>query len=116
LHDPVSADDVVKTIAQYDVLAAPSQQFETGPLVVLEAFAAGLPVIGTRLGGIAELVQDGVNGLLVDAGSEIAWAKALRQLVEQPELLQRWRSGVRPPRTIDAVADDMAAVYRLVAA
>jgi glycosyltransferase involved in cell wall biosynthesis len=116
LHDPVEPDAVVATIAQYDVLAAPSQQFETGPLVVLEAFAAGLPVVGTRLGGIAELVQDGVNGLLVESGSVTAWANAFRSLVEDRALLQRLRGGIRPPRRIEDVADDMYAIYQKVAA
>ncbi|HEY0303517.1 MAG TPA: glycosyltransferase, partial [Longimicrobiales bacterium] len=115
LHEPVAPDDVVATIAPYDVLAAPSEQFETGPLVVLEAFAAGLPVIGTRLGGIAELVEDGVNGLLVGRSSNGAWAEAFERLAEDPALLARLRQGVRRPRSIEAVADDMAAVYRKVA-
>jgi glycosyltransferase involved in cell wall biosynthesis len=115
LHEPVAPDDVVRTIAQYDVLAAPSQQFETGPLVVLEAFAAGLPVIGTRLGGIAELVQDGVNGLLVEPGNDAGWVDVLRQLAQAPDRIQLLRAGVRPPRAIEAVADDMTAVYRQVA-
>jgi glycosyltransferase involved in cell wall biosynthesis len=116
LHQPVAPDEVVATIAGYDVLLAPSQQFETGPLVVLEAFAAGLPVVGTRLGGIAELVQDGVNGLLVEAGSVGGWADALRQLAASAELRHRLRAGVRRPRSIETVADEMAAIYQAVAA
>ncbi len=116
LHEAVAPDEVVDTIAQYDVLCAPSQQFETGPLVVLEAFAAGLPVIGTRLGGIAELVEDGVNGLLVDTGSVWGWSQAFQQLHEDRVLLARLRRGVQPPRSIEAVADDMTAIYRSVAA
>ena len=116
LHQPVGPDDVVATIAGYDVLLAPSQQFETGPLVVLEAFAAGLPVVGTRLGGIAELVQDGVNGLLVESGSVAGWADALRKLLADPELLRQLRAGIRVPRSIETVADEMAAIYRTVAA
>lgn len=116
LHDAVSADDVVATIAQHDLLVVPSQQLETGPLVVLEAFAAGLPVLGSRLGGIAELVQDAVNGLLVEPGSVREWSRALERLVREDQLLSRLRAGVRPPRTMTAVADDMAAVYRSIAA
>ena len=115
LHDPVAPDDVVATIAQHDVLAAPSQQFETGPLVVLEAFAAGLPVIGSRLGGIAELVEDEVNGLLVEPGSVSGWADAIDQLAATPELLDKLRGGIRAPRSIETVADEMAAVYQGVA-
>jgi glycosyltransferase involved in cell wall biosynthesis len=117
LHDPVAPDDVVATLARYDVLAAPSQQFETGPLVVLEAFAAGLPVVGTRLGGIAEQVRDGVNGLLIEAGSVLAWSDAFRALQEDGgALLHRLAHGVQTPRSIEAVADDMAVVYQKAAA
>lgn len=116
LHDAIAPETVVSTIVQYDVLVAPSQQLETGPLVVLEGFAAGLPVVGSRLGGIAELVRDGENGLLVEPASVAEWAVALGRLLHEPELLPRLRRGVRPPRTMSAVAEDVALVYRRIAA
>jgi glycosyltransferase involved in cell wall biosynthesis len=65
---PVKPEEVVETIRKYDALVVPSVWLETGPLVVLEAFAAGVPVIGSRLGGIAEMVRDGVDGLLFEVG------------------------------------------------
>ena len=110
-RQPVSADAVVATLTQYDVLAVPSQWLETGPLVVLEAFAAGVPVIGSRLGGIAELVEDGVDGLLVNAHSVADWAEALSKLANDPVLLGRLRSSVRSPRTMADVAAEMVALY-----
>ena len=116
LHDAIAPETVVSTIAQYDVLAAPSQQLETGPLVVLEGFAAGLPVVGSRLGGIAELIRDGENGLLVEPASVAEWALTLGRLLHEPQLLPRLRSGVRPPRTMSAVAEDVAQIYRRIAA
>ncbi|MDP9171223.1 MAG: glycosyltransferase, partial [Acidobacteriota bacterium] len=98
---------------EYDLLAVPSQWLETGPLVVLEAFAAGTPVLGSDLGGIAELVRDGVDGVLVKpAGSVAAWAQAMRRLCGQPELLIRLRAGIRPPRHTREVALEMMPVYR----
>jgi glycosyltransferase involved in cell wall biosynthesis len=112
LHPPVAPEQVIRTIAQYDVLAVPSQQFETGPLVVLEAFAAGLPVVGTALGGIAELVQHDVNGMLVQPGSVLGWTEALQKLAADRTYLARLRGNVKPPRSVDAVADDMVEVYR----
>ncbi|MBV9542925.1 MAG: glycosyltransferase, partial [Chloroflexi bacterium] len=77
---PLESSEVVDGLRGYDVLAVPSQWLETGPLVVLEAFAAGIPVVGSRLGGIAELVEDGVDGLLVTPDSVEEWANALVRL------------------------------------
>jgi glycosyltransferase involved in cell wall biosynthesis len=108
---PVAAQDVVPTLARYDVTVVPSQWLETGPLVVLESFAAGVPVLGSRLGGIAELVRDGVDGLLVEPGSLDAWRHAVRAICGDPALLARLRAGVRPPRTMADAASDMTALY-----
>jgi glycosyltransferase involved in cell wall biosynthesis len=111
LLNPVRSDQVVALLRNYDVLAVPSQSLETGPLVVLDAFAAGIPVIGSNLGGIAEMVHHGVDGLLVDRDSVVAWATALRRLAHDAALLQRLRQGVKPPRGMDAVVDEMARIY-----
>jgi glycosyltransferase involved in cell wall biosynthesis len=107
---PIPNEEVIRTLTRYDALVVPSQWLETGPLVVLEAFAAGIPVIGTRLGGIAELVRDEVDGLLVDLQVE-AWTAVLRRLASERALLARLREGVRPPRTIEVVARETSAVY-----
>ena len=47
-------------------VVVPSRCYEGQPRIILEAFAAGVPVIASRIGGLPELVEDGVNGLLVD--------------------------------------------------
>jgi glycosyltransferase involved in cell wall biosynthesis len=109
--DPVPNDRVVPLLRQYDALAVPSQCLETGPMVVLEAFAAGVPVIGTRLGGIAELVTHGSDGLLVDAGSSVHWVAVFERILQDPNLLQRLRERVRPPRRMADVAADMRELY-----
>jgi glycosyltransferase involved in cell wall biosynthesis len=111
LQSPISGGQVIPSLRTYDVVAIPSQWMETGPMVVLEAFAAGIPVIGSRLGGIAELVQHDVNGLLVEPTSVVAWAEALRTICETPELLARLRAGVRMPRTMMTATDEIEAVY-----
>jgi glycosyltransferase involved in cell wall biosynthesis len=108
---------VVGTIAAHDVLAVPSQLMETGPLVVLEAFAAGVPVVGSALGGIAEMVADGTNGLLVgDFRSPRAWADVLVRLCNDAQWLTTLRHRIDAPPTMDEVATEMATIYETVIA
>lgn len=98
-------------LAGIDVLAVPSQWLETGPLVVLEAFAAGVPVVGSALGGIAELVRHGENGLLVQHDDVAAWAAAIRGLCADAALLETLRRGIGSVRTMADAAQDMHGLY-----
>lgn len=108
---PIQAENVVSLLQGYDGLLVPSTWLETGPLVVLEAFAAGIPVLGSRLGGIAELVTDRVDGLLLPPGDIPAWTEAITRFVQAQTLRERLTKGVRPPRTTAQVADDMMTLY-----
>ena len=110
-HATVPPDDVVATMYAYDLVAVPSRWLETGPLVVLEAFAAGTPVLGARLGGIAELVTHDVDGLLVVPGDPIAWSEAIGSLAATPDRIEELRRGIGPPRSMEDAAADMAALY-----
>jgi sugar transferase (PEP-CTERM/EpsH1 system associated) len=71
-----------------DVFALTSRS-EGMPLVVLEAWAAGVPVVATRVGGLPELVDDGRTGILVDFGDEAALAHALGGLIADPSRARR---------------------------
>jgi glycosyltransferase involved in cell wall biosynthesis len=110
-RSPVPPEGVVQLLSTYDLVAVPSRWLETGPLVVLEAFAAGTPVLGSRLGGIAELVTDGVNGILVEVDSLEGWKEAIGRLLEDRTQIETLRRGIRPPRSIEEVADEMIEVY-----
>jgi glycosyltransferase involved in cell wall biosynthesis len=81
-------DDVAELLASSDVFVL-SSRAEGLPISILEAMAAGLPVVATRVGGIPELVVDGETGFLVPAGDAPARADALRRLVEDPALRER---------------------------
>ena len=111
---PFDSRDAAKVIGRYDVTLVPSQVLETGPLVILESFAAGVPVVGSRLGGIAERVRDGIDGLLVTAGDRAEWAATLERVVQDPALLSRLASAANVPRTMRDVAEEMRDVYRRV--
>ncbi len=112
IHAPVPPDQVVETMKEYDAVAVPSVWLETGPLVVLEAFAAGVPVLGSDLGGIAEWVTHERDGLLVAPGDPAAWATALRRYISEPGLRAQLSGGVKPPPTMADVAARMDDIYR----
>ncbi|MGD2182235.1 glycosyltransferase [Lusitaniella coriacea] len=110
----LTRDEVSGAIAGFDVLAIPSQWLETGPVVVLEAHALGVPVIGSDLGGIAEKVAHGVDGLLVPASDVSAWADTFARLATNVNLLNTLRQGIGSVRTISMEADDTIAIYQKV--
>jgi glycosyltransferase involved in cell wall biosynthesis len=110
IHKPIRSHEVISRLRHYDFLAVPSQWLETGPLVALEAFAAGIPVIGWDVGGVAEIVRDGIDGLLIERSSD--WSEVLSRIAQDPKLRARLKAGVRPPRTSMEVARDMLALYK----
>ena len=69
-----------------------SSAWENFPHTVVEALAVGTPVLGTAVGGVAEVVRDGENGLLVPPGDPDAFAEALRRFLGDEELRERLRS------------------------
>jgi len=76
--------DVPEVLASSDVFILPSD-WEGIPLAVLEAMAAGLPVVATSVGGLPEVIENGQQGLLIPPGDLEALTTALRILLERPE-------------------------------
>jgi glycosyltransferase involved in cell wall biosynthesis len=107
----VPPDEVTNHLAMADVLAVPSTWLETGPLVVLEAFAQKVPVVGSNRGGIAELVQHERNGWLFPVGDTKALADVLERLIRHPQVVETVRQQIQPPRTMLDTARDTAAWY-----
>lgn len=109
---PVSPDEVLDVLSGYDVLCCPSVALEGGPTVAIEAHAVGTPVVGTRAGGLAELVTDGRNGRLVPPGDWRALGEVIRETAGNPAgTIDRWRLELPKARTMDEVAADYVALY-----
>jgi glycosyltransferase involved in cell wall biosynthesis len=103
---------VPRALAALDVLVCPSLVAEGGPTVAIEAHAVGTPVIGTRIGGLAEMVADGMNGRLVAPGDWRALARVIQTIVEDPAgTVDQWRRLLPPPRTFDDVTRDYLSLY-----
>jgi glycosyltransferase involved in cell wall biosynthesis len=79
-------DDIPACLAQLDLLLVPSAPHEATTRVILEAFAAGVPVIAFPSGGIPEVVEDGVTGLLARSSEDMA-QRALELLTGDPRRL-----------------------------
>jgi len=67
----------------------PSEWFENAPLAVLEPMSQGIPVVASRIGGIPELLEEGVSGLLTRPGSAEELAEAVQYLLSRPDAARR---------------------------
>ena len=80
-------DEVPRELAQTDLVCLPSLWFENLPLVILEARAAGVPLLVSDLGGLSEAVSDSAGGWRFDAGDPAALAAKLEELLLEPSAL-----------------------------
>jgi glycosyltransferase involved in cell wall biosynthesis len=83
--DSVEPAAVPAYLAAARALLVPSRCYEGAPRSIIEAFAAGVPVIASRTGGLSELVEDNVNGLLVPPDDVRAWRAAVARLLDDGE-------------------------------
>jgi len=88
-------EDVPDVLASFEVFAYPSR-FEGLCVAVIEAQAAGVPVVATPVGGIPENVLDGETGLLVPPNDPVALAEAINRLLDEPELARTLAERARP--------------------
>ena len=107
----VPHDGIPAFLDSVDILAVPSRWMETGPIVVLEAQAMGVPVMGADLGGIAERVRDGIDGWLLPFDNPLMWAAAMQRAATDPgEVARRTANSVRT-RSDGDIATEMATLY-----
>jgi len=114
LRGRLDADGVARALAAADVLVVPSLCAENQPSVILEAFAVGVPVVASRVGGIPELVDDGATGFLVDPGNVEDLVRALRLCVEEPKRIRAMASACRAiaaSHATERIAEEVEALY-----
>jgi glycosyltransferase involved in cell wall biosynthesis len=107
----VPNDGVPDVMTAMDALVVPSLWAENSPLTIHEAFMAGTPVITSDYGGMAELVEDGRNGLHFRRGDAIDLRRQLRRLLNEPGLLASLRNGMPAVKRIEDDAADMERHY-----
>ena len=106
--------EVSRVLQGVDVVVVPSVWYENSPNAILEAFSHRTPAIVSDLGGMAELVQDGVNGLRFAPGDAPGLAAQVQRLIDDPGLLAQLQKGIGPVRSMTEEMAELQEVYRLV--
>jgi glycosyltransferase involved in cell wall biosynthesis len=115
----VPGDEVAALVREARAMLVPSEWYETASRTVLEAYAAGVPVLASRIGALPEVVNDGHTGYLVAPGDGGAWSDAARRLLSDDaslalgaNALTAWRERFGPDAAIAALEDAYARAAR----
>lgn len=124
LTGPITAPELARRLAEADALVLPAIRDDKGDVeglgvVLIEALAAGRPVIASRSGGIVDIVRDGETGLLVPPSDSEALAAAIARYRDDPalaaELARRGAEHVRREFSWDGIVERLEALYREMA-
>jgi len=102
--------------AEVDVLVVPSIWFENAPITIQEAFLARTPVVCSNIGGMAEYVRDGVDGLHFQAGDPKDLARVLRRCIEERGLIRELSQDFPAVKSLEEDAAEMEFRYRALCA
>lgn len=105
---------VAEILHEADVMVVPSIWYENSPIAIMEALTSGTPVITTDLGGMPEMVQHNVNGLLFKVGDVADLTRQLQRLLDEPDLVTRLASKAQPVRLIDDEMVQINSFYQQV--
>ena len=92
-HDFLEGKELIKMYQQANLTVVPSIWYDNSPMVIYESFSCRTPVIGSKIGGIPELIEDGFNGYLFEAGNVNELQKLLENLIDSPETLKKLEQG-----------------------
>ena len=92
-HGFVQDKELIQLYQKANLLVVPSIWYDNSPMVIYESLINGTPVIGSRIGGIPELIEDGYNGYLFEAGNVDELKGILERLIDNPSELQRLKEG-----------------------
>lgn len=111
----LSTEETMRLAARARLTVLPSVWYENCPMSILESFAVGTPVVGSRIGGIPELIDDGVDGLLFEPGNAVDLATALSRMMGGPEVCRemgaRGRRKVEDRYSLERCYEQLLPVY-----
>lgn len=107
----IEPSHIVHTLSTYHILCLPSVICEMSPLVIQEAYAAGIPVLASNVYGNAEQIVDGHNGWLFNFDDSFDLKNKLQQLIADPSLIEKAKANILPVKSFDIVADEHEKMY-----
>jgi glycosyltransferase involved in cell wall biosynthesis len=93
----IAPTELDRAFAEADYFVLPSIWHENSPLILLDALQSKTPVIASDIGGVTDLIKDGMNGLLFPMGDKRALQEVLQRAVDQPDLVEQLRTGIHLP-------------------
>lgn len=107
-------NNINQVLSEIDVLIVPSIWLENSPLVIQEAFLAGIPVIASNIGGMRELVTEGVNGFLFEVGNIKSLQECILKITDNPSVLNKLSVSRQNVRSIEDDSDFIHSIYKKV--
>ena len=104
-------EEIGKVLDEMDILVVPSLWHENTPLVIHAAQAASVPVAGSNVGGVNEIIQDGVNGFLFERGNVEELSRIIQMLCDNRGLIMRLSKKSRNPKSIVSYGAELEQVY-----
>jgi glycosyltransferase involved in cell wall biosynthesis len=111
-HGAYQPEEMTHLMRDVDWVVTPSLWWENAPLVIDEAFSHRRPVIASDIGGMAEAVTHGKDGLTFRAGDPRALADVLTRALTEPNLWEKLVTGIRAKRTLETCAAEHLGLYR----
>lgn len=114
-HGRFDNSKIADVYEQIDVLVVPSVWFENSPITIHESLLFHTPLVVSNIGGMAELVRDGVDGLHFEVGDDADLARVLQRFIDESDLLERLSQDFPRIKTMAEDAREMEARYRSLA-
>jgi glycosyltransferase involved in cell wall biosynthesis len=105
-------EELPEIMSNLSALVIPSTYYENYPFTMLTGLAYRLPTIASNIGGMPELIRDGLNGFLFEMGDYIALANIMERIVRKPAVLNELKANIATPRRTEEEALDYENIYR----
>ncbi|MEJ5300924.1 MAG: glycosyltransferase [Thermodesulforhabdaceae bacterium] len=109
-----SPTDIQKVLSSIDIAIVPSIWEDCAPIVVNELRLSKTPIIASRIGGIAEAVEHGVNGFLFEPGNVEELARYMKYFIENPQEIPRFMEATNWSFDMDKYAEETIEIYKVV--